>query len=49
MTGKVTGNNIFKITDIPRGDVFVSEDFYNTVINNGLKGFKMELVECDGV
>ncbi|RKM59591.1 hypothetical protein D6856_10270 [Butyrivibrio sp. XB500-5] len=40
----IIGTNIFKIVDLPRGDVFVSEDFYNYVINNNLEGFKMELV-----
>ena len=40
----IKGHNIFKINDIRRGVVFVSECFYKSVIENNLKGFKMELV-----
>lgn len=40
----IKGKNIFKISDLPRGDVFVSEKFAETIIENQLKGFKLELV-----
>lgn len=40
----IKGHNIFKINVIRRGVVFVSECFYKSVIENNLKGFKIELV-----
>lgn len=36
--------NIFKIPDEKRREAFVSEKFYNAVLENGLEGFKIELV-----
>jgi len=38
---KVHDTNIFKVIDLKRGDIYVSEEFYNAVIKNNLKGFKM--------
>lgn len=38
---KVNDTNIFKVIDLKRGDIYVSEEFYNAVIKNNLKGFKM--------
>ena len=40
----IKDKEIFKITDLKRGDVFVSERFYNAVHENGLEGFDMKLV-----
>lgn len=40
----VQGRNIFKISDFPRGDIFVSESIRETIEENNLKGFKLELV-----
>lgn len=40
----VRNHDIFKIIDLRRGFVFVSERFYKYVLDNELKGFKMELV-----
>lgn len=37
--------NIFKIVDEPRRNAFVSEEFYNVVKKNELKGFKFELLD----
>ena len=36
--------NIFKIKDLRRGYVFVSDSFYQSVIDNNLRGFKLEQV-----
>ena len=40
----IKNKNIFKITDLPRGDIFVSEEFYKTIRDNNLEGFKLVLV-----
>ena len=40
----IKGRNIFKTVDFPRGDIFVSEDIYNVILNNHLEGFKLLLV-----
>ena len=40
----IKNNNIFKIIDLPRGDIFVSEEFCNSILDNNLEGFKLELV-----
>ncbi len=40
----IKDENIFKIIDLPRGDIFVSELFYNTVYENKLEGFKLEQI-----
>ena len=37
-------HNIFKIIDLPRGEIFVSEEFYKAILDNELEGFKLELV-----
>lgn len=37
---KVEKQHIFKIVEQPRADVFVSDEFRNTVIESGLNGFK---------
>lgn len=44
---QIKDRNIFKIPDERRREAFVSQLFYDTVVNNGLKGFKMELVWQD--
>ena len=36
--------NIFKIKDLRRGYIFVSDSFYQSVIDNNLRGFKLEQV-----
>lgn len=36
--------NIFKIVDLPRGYVFVTDNFVNAVKKNKLKGFSFDLV-----
>lgn len=40
---KLDGNSIFKIIDEPLGNPFVTDDFRNAVLDNGLTGFKFEL------
>lgn len=35
---------IFKLIDLPRGDIFISEEINNTIFDSGLKGFKTILV-----
>lgn len=40
----IKGKNIFKIENEKHRDPFVSEEFYNAVIDGGLEGFKFELV-----
>ena len=40
----VQEKNIFKISDLPRGVIFVSEKFREIIEENSLKGFKLELV-----
>lgn len=43
----IKNKNIFKIIDLKRGEVFVSEIFFDYVRDNNLEGFKMELIyEC---
>lgn len=37
-------NDIFKIIDLPRGAIFVSDQFCKLVKDNNLEGFKFELV-----
>ncbi len=37
---KVKEQHIFKIKELPKADVFVSDDFRRKVIESGLKGFK---------
>ena len=41
---KIKNYNIFKIKDLRRGYVFVSDSFYQSVIDNNLRGFKLEQV-----
>ncbi len=41
---KIEKNNIFKLMDLPRGDVFVSEEFHDRVIDYHLEGFKLEII-----
>lgn len=36
--------NIFKVANFKRGDIFVSQKFYDTIHNCGLEGFKLKLV-----
>ena len=36
--------NIFKLLDLPRGEIFISENINNLIICNDLKGFKTTLV-----
>ena len=40
----IKNNNIFKIVDLLRGEVFVSQLFFDYVCDNKLEGFKMELI-----
>lgn len=40
----IKGKNIFKIENEKHRAPFVSEEFYNAVIDGGLEGFKLELV-----
>lgn len=37
---KVENQHIFKIVELPRADVFISDEFRNKVIESGLEGFK---------
>lgn len=41
---KVRGNHIFKLVEKKLSPVYVSDEFRQRVINNGLTGFKFELV-----
>lgn len=45
---RVVNSNIFKISDMTRGDIFISEAFEERVQKNGLNGFKNELVYDSG-
>lgn len=38
------GSNIFKIIDEPLGNPFVTDNFRNTILENGLTGFVFKLV-----
>jgi len=40
----VNNKNIFKIIDMPRGDVFVSESIFSIIVDSKLEGFELKLV-----
>ena len=41
---KINNNHIFKLKELPLSSPFVSDEFRQRIIDNGLKGFKFELL-----
>ena len=41
---KIGNNHIFKLKELPLSEAFVSDEFRQRILDNGLEGFKFELV-----